>query len=138
MFQAQIDKCLKRIESLRFLSQDSPDELDTLATSMLGISSDSILPSKSTQNEKIEFEPRRKRFTDKSLKILKFIGREGKSLRELVTFCQENAMNMTDANLRNFAMQYRGYGLIDSETKGFYKLTEFGMESVQKQEIGQI
>jgi hypothetical protein len=126
VFEKKIEHCKKRIEYLEFLIQDSVDELDTLASS-------SVAKNKATVKQKVNVVDnadgyvRSKPIGENQLNLLRFIGKEGKSLKDMVEFAKTNKLNMADPNVRNFAMIYRKkYGYIESPYMAFYRLTESG------------
>lgn len=128
MFQSKIEQCKKRISSLEFLMEDSGDELDALASNMI-----TATTSEQAVHTPSHFVVRtpKKRLGPKAIKLLKYIGSEGKELKELVVFAKENNMNLNDGNLRNFAMIYRkNYGYLESPHSGFYRLTKVGKNAI--------
>lgn len=130
VFEAKIANCKKRIESLEFLIRDSDDELDTLASNTANINSrhggqitHGVGEAKSST--------RKRPIGEEQLKLLKFIGSDGKALKDLVVFSKEKNLGMNDTYLRNFASIYRKrYGLLESPHTGFYRLTVAGQNAV--------
>jgi hypothetical protein len=132
VFEAKIAHCRKRIESLEYLIQDSDDELDTLASS-----SSAKYKATAKQNLKAgdstDGYVRSKPLGESQLKLLRFLGKEGKSLKDMVAFAKSHNLDMTDQNVRNFAMIYRKkYGYIESPHMAFYRLTSSGEKASQE------
>lgn len=128
VFEAKIANCKKRIESLEYLLQDSDDELDTLAS----ISSVTGIPVTPQKNAKTGGYVRTKPMGEKQRRLLKFIGKDGKALKEMFDFANANNLGMTPQNIRNFAMIYRKrYGYIESPHTGFYRITESGINAIK-------
>jgi len=131
VFEAKIANCKKRIESLEFLILDADDELDTLASNTAKIGSHHDAQTTYGMAES-KSGTRKRPIGEAQLALLKFIGSDGKALKELVAFSKEKNLGMNDTYLRNFASIYRNrYGLLDSPHMGFYKLTEAGKNAIK-------
>lgn len=137
MFQSKIEQCEKRILSLNFLMEDSNDDLDAMASYIITASSNvrtTYSPPTGVKNKNDTEEVRspRKRLANNTIKLLMKIGKEGIDLKDLVKYARENNLDMTDQNIRNFAMIYRRqYGYIENPRKGFYRLTDAGNAAIE-------
>jgi len=130
VYEAKIEKCKKRIESLEFLMQDSDDELDILAANTATVKP--MIPSQSSNEVNVMTGNRRRAIGGNQLALLRFIGTEGKTLKDMVAFSNENNFGMDDQNLRNFAMIYRRrYKLLENPHPGFYRLTIAGQDAIK-------
>lgn len=130
VFESKIEKCKKRIESLEFLIQDSEDELDTLA------SNTSIDTNKNTakvsSNQSEGSYVRKKPINSNTLTLLRFIGTDGKSIKDMVAYAKTHNLGLSDQNIRNFAMKYRKlYCLLDNPHTGFYRLNSDGVNAIK-------
>lgn len=127
VFEAKIAHCKKRIESLEFLIRDSDDEMDTLASSAVIVSQ-----QKPSGSAGVTGGSRKRPINEKSKKLLQYIGKEGKATKQLVAFSDEQKLELSDQNIRNFAMIFRKrYGLLESPHPGFYRLTEAGQNAIK-------
>lgn len=132
VFEAKIANCKKRIQSLEFLIHDSADELDTLASSTATISTIHSGQLSIGGNSGSAVGARKRAIGTEQIKLLKFIGPDGKQLKELIAFSKENGLDMNDTYLRNFASIYRKrYGLLENPHPGFYRLTEAGQNAIK-------
>ena len=133
VFEAKIEHCKKRIASLEFLIQDSDDELDTLATNSVTKNKATVTKNGST-DDNTDGYVRSKPIGENQLKLLRFIGKEGKSLKDIMVFSEEKNLDITDQNIRNFCVIYKKkYGYIESPHMAFYRLTSSGEKAAQKQ-----
>ena len=130
VFESKIDQCKKRIASLEYLLQDSSDELDTLASNTVPTNISAAMQGSVTLTA--DAYVRTKPIADKQLRLLKFIGKEGKKLKEMIEFSNLNNLDMTPENIRNFVVVYKKrYGLIESPHSGFYQLTKTGINAIE-------
>ena len=85
---------------------------------------DAALPDNSSM-------PKRK-LTEKSLVMLSYIGKEGKTLDQLEAFSNERGFDMDRHGLRSFTNLYRRrYRLLVADRQGFYRLTDAGIHYLQ-------
>lgn len=153
VFVAKLDQCRQRLASLEYLKSNAEDALDTWASNIIEtgaqISADyQVALSKTTTlkgSNSVQVNHSsvgaitvmRKKLSEKALKLLSYIGKEGKSLQQLAEFVGRNDLDMTNQNIRNFAMVYRkNFHYIENPRVGFYRLTDLGEEVIQKQMKG--
>jgi len=139
LLRAKIEECQRRIDVLRsFLNTD---ELDTLLTK-------SLLPEsverEAASHARLDVQPRRasspggaqdprRRLSDDVLKILRFIGSDGKTLNELESFCKSKGFRHNRGSLRSMISTYKlKHGFIDSEDPGIFRLTERALTFLNK------
>lgn len=74
----------------------------------------------------------KKRIGAKALSLLVFIGPEGKSLDQMLTFTTSQGWDVTRGGLRSFGNTYRNkFNLLESPRKGFFKLSDDGISYLQ-------
>jgi len=67
------------------------------------------------------------RISAASLQLLAYLGADGKTLDELVTFASEAGLGMDRGSIRSFANIYKTkFGLVESHAPASYRLTEAG------------
>lgn len=69
------------------------------------------------------------------VKLLRYIGREGKSYDQVVDFIGTNGISISAGAARTQLMNYRkDYGFVENPKKGFYVATEKALNFIQAQE----
>jgi hypothetical protein len=64
--------------------------------------------------------------------LFEFIGREGKTSAEVLEFIKSREFKISGEAVRTALMNYRReFGLVENPRRGFYQMTEKGMEFVQ-------
>ena len=67
--------------------------------------------------------------------VLRFLGREGKTFREVEAFLVRENVAMTPGAARTGLMNYRkDFGFVENPRKGFYKATEQALGAIRAQE----
>jgi hypothetical protein len=129
----------KRMESIKYLMDGSVDELDVAASMMIGnaaINTPTIIKTAHADvaSSVVAGSYPKKRMSDRTVQLFRFLGTDGKELSELTRFAEQNGLGWKDHNIRNMMMQYRkNYEFIASSRSGFYSLTQKGLDAINKQ-----
>lgn len=69
------------------------------------------------------------------VKLLTFIGKDGKTLGQVEAFIKEHSLPLSNGAARTGLMNYRKeHGFVDSPKKGFYMATDKALEAIASQE----
>jgi hypothetical protein len=69
------------------------------------------------------------------IRVLRFLGQDGKSYDEVIAFIEANGLSLTPGAARTQLMNYRKeFGFIENPRKGFYKATERALAFLNEQE----
>lgn len=75
-----------------------------------------------------QFEVPKKRISSQMLKLLYFIGENGKGVDDLVGYAKQSAIDITRGGIRSTMNNYKNkFGLLVSPKDGFFRLSERGV-----------
>lgn len=129
LLRSKIQECERRIDVLR--SFVAADEQDAFLIQSLGSNQNSpSISERASAHNDASLEPHglpQRRLNDQTVSTLRFIGRDGKTLAQLLEYSKQQGWSQSNGALRSFATNYRQkFGFIDSPHNGFYRLTEVG------------
>lgn len=76
-----------------------------------------------------------RRMPDKWIRLLTFIGKEGKDYEQVTAFIDDNDLSLTHGAARTQLMNYRrDFAFVENPRKGFYVATERALEFIAKQQ----
>lgn len=137
LLRKKIRECETRIASLT--GSDSLDDL--LEKELLAQQSPAAEQKASPQPARApavselaaeETRERTKRLTDKWVRVLQYIGKEGKAFPQLSQFVAENGIGLTDGALRTGLMNLRKEnGYVGNPRKGVYFVTDAALEAIE-------
>ena len=123
-FEAGISNCNQRIKNWEAL--DKSDQLDAMVSSMIGEIPQILIDESETVRKP------GKKISDKTVAILKYFGSGGHFIKDAVTYSKDNNIGLDENNIRNLAMNYtKKFGYLESPSRGFYRLTELGQNSIK-------